>query len=180
MAIRKPQNAIRICISETDPRQVLLAKYLKSTGKITSQLMSAADAFYYSYALGVDRAISDAEVELELSESVLALSGQIHRILNFHRIDRGIILPNEFLAQCGLAWGSSPQSSMAISQQSTVTLPSVAKVNSPTPKPVKDRPVSELKADREEEDEIENSEIQISGMKVSQSVADFLNGSNGR
>ena len=48
MATRKPQDAIRVCIAETDPRQVLLARYLRETGRITSQLMGAADAFYYS------------------------------------------------------------------------------------------------------------------------------------
>jgi hypothetical protein len=98
MSKRPPRDFLMMNIAKADSRQVLLAKYLRDTGKIASQLMGAADAFYYSYALATDSSVSDAEVELAASESVLALSSQINRVLNFHRIDRQIILPNEFLA----------------------------------------------------------------------------------
>jgi hypothetical protein len=179
MATRR--DILKVNIIDTDPRQVLLAKYLRDTGKISSQLMGSADAFYYSYASAVDRSISDSAVELAVSESVLALSGQIHRVLNFHRIDRGIVLPNEFLAQCGLAFAASVP---AVSgQKSVVTLPSVAKVSSLAPEPVKHSPPAVLA----EECDVQidrNSEVQpsikIGGLNASQSVADFLNGTNGR
>lgn len=181
MGERPPRDFLMMNIAKTDPRQVLLAKYLRETGKIATQLMGSADAFYYSYALGIDRTITDGAVELAMSESVLALSNQIHRVLNFHRIDRGIVLPNEFLAQCGLAFATSVP---AVSQQkSVVTLPSVAKVSSLAPEPVKHSPPAVLA----EECDVQidrNSEVQpsikIGGMNASQSVADFLNGTNGR
>ena len=176
------RDILKVNIIDTDPRQVLLAKYLRDTGKITTQLMGSADAFYYSYALGIDRTITDGAVELAMSESVLALSGQIHRVLNFHRIDRGIVLPNEFLAQCGLAFASSAPAVMP-QQQSVVTLPSaIATVNSPAPESVKHSPIPVLAAeDEDDEDEVEQgSGIRIGGLNASQSVADFLNGTNGR
>jgi hypothetical protein len=188
MATTKTRDILKVNIIETNLRQVLLAQYLRDTGNISSQLMGAADAFYYSYASAVDRSVSDATVELAVSESVLALSGQIMRVLNFHRIDRGIVLPNEFLAQCGLVWGSSPSSPAVLPQQkSVVTLPSCAKVNSPIPEPVKHTLASALAEDYDDDDddEVEQSNevkvgIRIGGLNASQSVADFLNGTNGR
>jgi hypothetical protein len=175
------RDILKVNIIDTDLRQVLLAKYLRETGRITSQLMGSADAFYYSYASAADRSVSDTAVELAISESILALSNQIHRVLNFHRIDRGIVLPNEFLAQCGLAVVSSVP---AIPQQkSVITLPSVsATVNLPAPEPVKHISASVLAAEDEDEDnEVEQSNgIRIGGLNASQSVADFLNGTNSR
>jgi hypothetical protein len=185
MAVRKPQDVLRINVSQTDLQQSQLVKYLRDSGQITSRSMAAIEAYWYSYALAVDRGIPDATVELAVSESVLALSGQIHRVLNFHRIDRGIVLPNEFLAQCGLALGNFPSSPAVVpQQQSVVTLPSVAQqVNLPAPEPVKHSPASTLVAE-EEDDSDRNSEVQpsikIGGLNASQSVADFLNGTNGR
>ncbi len=186
MATRR--DILKVNIIDTDPRQVLLAKHLRDTGKISSQLMGSADAFYYSYALGIDRSISNSAVELAVSESVLALSGQIHRVLNFHRIDRGIVLPNQFLTQCGLVWGESslPSSAVIPQQKSVVTLPSTTEVNSPASEPVKHSPASVLtESYDDDDDEVEQSNevktsIKIGGLNASQSVADFLNGTNGR
>ncbi|NJR32274.1 MAG: hypothetical protein HC778_04775, partial [Chamaesiphon sp. CSU_1_12] len=107
----------------------------------------------------------------------------------FHRIDRGIVLPNEFLAQCGLVWGSSHSSPAVMPQQkSVVTLPSVtAQVNSPTSESVKHSWASALtEEDDDNDDEVEQSNdevkagIRIGGLNASQSVADFLNGTGGR
>ena len=182
MAVRKPQDVLRINVSQTDLQQSQLVKYLRDSGQITSRSMAAIEAYWYSYALAVDRGIPDATVELAVSESVLALSGQIHRVLNFHRIDRGIVLPNEFLAQCGLAFAISAPAVMP-QQQSVVTLPSaIATVNSPAPESVKHSPIPVLAAeDEDDEDEVEQgSGIRIGGLNASQSVADFLNGTNGR
>ena len=183
MSKRPPRDFLMMNIAKADPRQVLLAKYLRETGKIASQLMGAADAHFYSYALGIDRSNSNPAVELAMSESVLALSGQIHRVLNFHRIDRGIILPNEFLSRCGLALGSSP-SAVVSQERSVVTLPSaIPKVDLPVPEPVSSSPAS---AFVEHGNDVEGNEvkrgggIKIGGMNASQSVADFLNGTNGR
>jgi hypothetical protein len=188
MAVRKPQDVLRINVSQTDLQQSQLVKYLRDSGQITSRSMAAIEAYWYSYALAADRDIPDATVELAVSESVLALSSQIMRVLNFHRIDRGIVLPNEFLAQCGLVWGSSPSSPAVMPQQkSVVTLPSTVKVNSPIPEPVKHSLASALAEDYDDEDddEVEQSNevkvgIRIGGLNASQSVADFLNGTNGR
>jgi hypothetical protein len=186
MATRKPQDALRINVSQTDTRQSQLVKYLRDSGQITSLSMAAIEGYWYPYALATNRDIPDAEVELAVSESVLALSRQIMRVLNFHRIDRGIVLPNEFLSQCGIVWGSSP-SSLAVmpEQKSVVTLPPLpTKVNSPAPESVKSSPAATNSEDCDQEgDPLEvrqGSGIKVGGLNASQSVADFLNGTNGR
>ncbi len=175
MAVTKTRDILKVNIIETNSRQVLLAKYLRDTGIITSQLMGAADAFYYSYALAADPSVSDAEVELATSESVLALSGQINRVLNFHRIDRQIILPNEFLSQCGLVWGSSPSAQTVIPQpRAVVNLPSPPQVNVATPEPLQ-QAITSSSSDRKNDND-DGKELIVGGARVSQSVADFLNG----
>jgi hypothetical protein len=102
MTARKSQDVIKVTISETNPQEVLIAGYLRDSGKIKAQCMEAIEGYWYSYALSKQPGSSDAEVELAVAESVMMLSTQINRILNFHRIDRQIILPNEFLTRCGL------------------------------------------------------------------------------
>jgi hypothetical protein len=176
MPITKTRDILKVNIIETNSRQVLLAKYLRDTGIITSQLMGAADAFYYSYALAADPNVSDAEVELATSESVLALSGQINRVLNFQRIDRGIILPNEFLSRCGLALGSSLPA-VVPQERSVVTLPSISPVPPATTEPVKHSITTDLSAT---DDKDCREPMTIGSLKVSASVADFLNGTNGK
>jgi hypothetical protein len=176
MPITKTRDILKVNIIETNSRQVLLAKYLRDTGIITSQLMGAADAFYYSYALAADPNVSDAEVELATSESVLALSGQINRVLNFQRIDRGIILPNEFLSRCGLALGSSLPAVVS-QERSVVNLPSISPVQPATTEPVKHSITADLSAT---DDKDFREPMTIGSLKVSASVADFLNGTNGK
>jgi hypothetical protein len=102
MTARKSQDVIKVTISETNPQEVLIAGYLRDSGKIKAQCMEAIDGYWYSYALSKQPGSSDAEVELAVAESVMMLSTQINRILNFHRIDRQIVLPHEFLTRCGL------------------------------------------------------------------------------
>jgi hypothetical protein len=102
MTARKSQDVIKVTISETNPQEVLIAGYLRDSGKIKAQCMEAIEGYWYSYALSKQPGSSDAEVELAVAESVMMLSTQINRILNFHRIDRQIILPHEFLTRCGL------------------------------------------------------------------------------
>jgi hypothetical protein len=102
MTARKSQDVIKVTISETNPQEVLIAGYLRDSGKIKAQCMEAIEGYWYSYALSKQPGSSDAEVELAVAESVMMLSTQINRILNFHRIDRQIVLPPEFLTRCGL------------------------------------------------------------------------------
>jgi hypothetical protein len=102
MTARKSQDVIKVTISETNPQEVLIAGYLRDSGKIKAQCMEAIEGYWYSYALSKQPGSSDAEVELAVAESVMMLSTQINRILNFHRIDRQIVLPHEFLTRCGL------------------------------------------------------------------------------
>ena len=135
MGTRQTQDAIKVIIARTDPRQVLLAEYLRNTGKITSQLMASADAYLYSYAVAAKSGSSDAEVELAVVESVIALSSQINRILNFHRIDRQIILPNEVLIRCGLIPMSEPAILPAKSVVITPPLPTIPASPQPLNRP---------------------------------------------
>jgi hypothetical protein len=102
MTARKSQDVIKVTISETNPQEILITKYLRDSGKIKAQCMEAIEGYWYSYALSKQPGSTDAEVELAVAESVMTLSTQINRILNFHRIDRQIVLPPEFLTRCGL------------------------------------------------------------------------------
>jgi hypothetical protein len=180
MAITKTRDILKVNIIETNPDQVRLAQYLRGTKNISAQLMTAAEAFYYSYALAVDREISDAAVELAVSESVLLLSSQINRVLNFHRIDRGIVLPTEFLTQCGLVRGTLPSTpTVAPPERTVVTLPAVApKVAVAIPEPSKPSPAPELAEEIEEDRvaEVINGVTHVGGLKLSSAVSDFLNG----
>jgi hypothetical protein len=176
MATRPPRNEIRINVAETNHSEVLLAEYLRNSGRSKPQSMDAIYGYWYSYALGIDRTVSNAAVELATSESVLALSGQINRVLNFQRIDRGIILPNEFLSRCGLAFGSSPPA-VVTQERSVVTLPSISPVQPATAEPVKHSITADLSAATDKD---VREPMTIGSLKVSPSVADFLNGTNGK
>lgn len=120
MTARKSQDVIKVTISETNPQEVLIAGYLRDSGKIKAQCMEAIEGYWYSYALSKQPGSSDAEVELAVAESVMMLSTQINRILNFHRIDRQIVLPHEFLTRCGLLATFQPA---AAASSSTLPVP---------------------------------------------------------
>jgi hypothetical protein len=102
MTKKPPQNVIRINIIETDPQEVSIAKYLRNTGKIKSQLMESSSAYWYSIALAEDPDRSDEEVEIALSKSLSMLSAQMNHLLEYHRIKRKIHLPPESLMRLGL------------------------------------------------------------------------------
>jgi hypothetical protein len=183
MGTRQTQDAIKVIIARTDPRQVLLAEYLRSTGKITSQLMASVDAHLYSYAVAAKPGSSDAEVELAVVESVIALSSQINRILNFHRIDRQIILPNEVLTRCGLIPMSEPVMSPAKSLPLPTIPASPQPLNRPTASATAVREASALAEDgalRFDDDRSEAEDDRDrqthAGLKLSSSVASFLYG----
>jgi hypothetical protein len=180
MGTRQTQDAIKVIIARTDPRQVLLAEYLRNTGKITAQLMASADACLYSYAVAAKSGSSDAEVELAMAESVIALSSQINRILNFHRIDRQIILPNEVLTRCGLIPRSEP---VMFPEQSVVITPPLPTVPVASPQPLNHPTVSAIDDDRSEAENDsarrtlrERDRQTHAGLKLSSSVASFLYG----
>ncbi|NJR32267.1 MAG: hypothetical protein HC778_04725 [Chamaesiphon sp. CSU_1_12] len=88
MAARKSQDVLRINVSQTDRQQLQLVEYLRKSGQITSMSMEAIESYWYSYALAADPQASDIAVEMAAIESVIGLSSQINRILNFHRLDR--------------------------------------------------------------------------------------------
>jgi hypothetical protein len=121
MAARKPQDVLRINVSQTDRQQSQLVEYLRKSGQITSQSMEAIKSYWYSYALAADPQASDIAVEMAAIESVICLSSQINRILNFHRLDRQIILPNEVLIRCGLI----PRSEPAVPPAKSLPLPTI-------------------------------------------------------
>lgn len=177
MGTRQTQDAIKVIIARTDPRQVLLAEYLRNTGKITSQLMASADAYLYSYAVAAKSGSSDAEVELAVVESVIALSSQINRILNFHRIDRQIILPNEVLIRCGLI----PMSEPAILPAKSVVIAPPLPTIPASPQPLNCLTASAIDDDSaqrtlRERSKAEDDRQTHAGLKLSSSVASFLYG----
>jgi hypothetical protein len=168
MSKRPPRDFLMMNIAKTDARQVLIAKYLRDTGKIASQLMGAADAHFYSYALAAESDSSDAEVELAVIESVIALDSQINRIINFHRINRQINLPPEFLRRYGL---------MSMSQSATPASEGLASMPHQTDR-VAQVLVREVSCESEEEDDEDDEEQDWnqSGLNISPAVLTFLNG----
>jgi hypothetical protein len=66
MTARKSQDVIKVTISETNPQEVLIAGYLRDSGKIKAQCMEAIEGYWYSYALSKQPGSSDAEVEWQL------------------------------------------------------------------------------------------------------------------
>jgi hypothetical protein len=96
------QTAISINIIETDPVEVLLAKYLRSQGKIKSYLLDAAQAFWYPLAVSDNPLASNVDKELATIKSITALSAQIAYIIEHDRIKNGITYSTETLQRCGL------------------------------------------------------------------------------
>jgi hypothetical protein len=175
MAARKSQDVLRINVSQTDRQQFQLVEYLRKSGQITSQSMEAIKSYWYSYALAADPQASDIAVEMAAIESVIGLSSQINRILNFHRLDRQIILPNEVLIRCGLI----PRSEPAVSPAKSLPLPTTPA----SPQPLNRPTVSAIDDDRSEaEDDSarrtlrERDRQTHAGLKLSSSVASFLYG----
>jgi hypothetical protein len=176
MAARKSQDVLRINVSQTDRQQSQLVEYLRKSGQITSQSMEAIKSYWYSYALAADPQASDIAVEMAAIESVIGLSSQINRILNFHRLDRQIILPNEVLTRCGLI----PRSEPAVSSAKSLPLPTIPD----PPQPLTFSTISALDDDRSDEAEDDSARRMLrdrdrqthAGLKLSSSVASFLYG----
>jgi hypothetical protein len=116
-------------------------------------------------------------------ESVIGLSSQINRILNFHRLDRQIILPNEVLIRCGLI----PRSEPAVSLAKLLPLPTTPA----SPQPLTCSTISAIDDDSAQRTLRERSEAEDdsarrtlreqdrqthAGLKLSSSVASFLYG----
>jgi hypothetical protein len=176
MAARKPQDVLRINVSQTDRQQLQLVEYLRKSGQITSLSMEAIESYWYSYALAADPQASDVAVEMAAIESVIGLSSQINRILNFHRLDRQIILPNEVLTRCGLIPMSEPAVSPAkvVIAQPLPTIPEpLQPLNCPTTSAIDDDSARRTLRDRSEAED--NCQTHA-GLKLSSSVASFLYG----
>lgn len=174
MAARKSQDVLRINVSQTDRQQSQLVEYLRKSGQITSQSMEAIKSYWYSYALAADPQASDVAVEMAAIESVIGLSSQINRILNFHRLDRQIVLPNEVLIRCGLI----PRSELAVSPAQSLPLPTIPDpaqpLNCPTTAALDDDPKPEDDSARRTLRERDRQTH--AGLKLSSSVASFLYG----
>lgn len=169
MAARKSQDVLRINVSQTDRQQSQLVEYLRKSGQITSQSMEAIKSYWYSYALAADPQASDVAVEMAAIESVIGLSSQINRILNFHRLDRQIVLPNEVLIRCGLI----PRSELAVSPVKSVAIAPLPMI--PGSPPLLDCPPTSAIDDVGSVAPLENRQTHA-GLKLSSSVASFLYG----
>ena len=170
MATRPPRNEIRINVAETNHSEVLLAEYLRNSGRSKPQSMDAIYGYWYSYALAAEPGSSDAEVELAVIESVIALDSQINRIINFHRINRQINLPQEFLMRYGLL--SIPQPAAQASEEGLSTMPQ--KTNAL--KQVSTQEVCSQSDDRgdEEQEEDNDRSWNKSGVRFSPAVLNLL------
>lgn len=185
MAARKPQDVLRINVSQTDRQQLQLVEYLRKSGQITSMSMEAIESYWYSYALAADPQASDIAVEMAAIESVIGLSSQINRILNFHRLDRQIILPNEVLTRCGLIPMSEPAVSPVKSVVIAPPLPTIPASPQPLNCPTASATAEDgaLRFDDDsarrtlrERAEDEDDRQTHAGLKLSSSVASFLYG----
>jgi hypothetical protein len=93
---------ISINIVDTDPEEVLLAQYLRSTGKIKPTILDAAAAFWYPIAVSGSSETSIADKELAVIRAVTTLSSQISYIIEHSRIKDGISYSQETLQRCGV------------------------------------------------------------------------------
>ncbi len=166
MTKKPPQNVIRINIIETDPQEVSIAKYLRNTGKIKSQLMESISAYWYSIALAEDPDRSDEEVEIALSKSLSMLSAQMNHLIEYHRIKRKIHLPPESLMRLGLR--STSQSVM----QSQDRLPLETGAASPQMSSIADRSSTSNRTSRSKELRVEAPTLQMAIIDSSDSDSD--------
>ncbi len=96
------QRAISINIVQSDPREVMFAEYLRSTGGIKSHLLNAGYAHWYSIALAENGSSISTDVELALIDSLAKLSAQMTYLIEYHRIKHNIRLSPETLQRCGV------------------------------------------------------------------------------
>jgi hypothetical protein len=109
MAIRPPRESIGINISKSNCRHMLLARYLKDSGQISSRSMAAIEAYWYGLASIEDPDSSDEDVELAVLDSLQLLWAQMHRIVDYQRIKRRVNLPAQSLIRFGLIPTASGQ-----------------------------------------------------------------------
>ena len=135
------QRAISINIVQTDPREVLFAEFLRSTGGIKSHLLNAGYAHWYSVALAEYGRGITTEVELALIKSLTELSTQMTYLIEYHRIKHNIHLSPETLMRCGVVEQVSERSIGAKSVP-TVAPPVITKTEDLTTHSSDDDPVS--------------------------------------
>ncbi len=168
------RDFIQISISQLDPQQVRIAKYLRNTGKITSQLMEAVVAYWDSIAISEDPSSSDEDIELALLNSLNKLHCQMSYIVDYHRVKRKIQLPPETLMKLGLLpiQGKAVSSPVPVNYDSVESSLSIA--TSLSAKLIQQN--NDEDEDEDEDGDQKDEKIMLGGGNVSQSVADFLNG----
>jgi hypothetical protein len=86
VAVRKRQDTININVSQTNPKQVLISRYLRDSGNITAPCMQAINAYWYPIALAESSDSSEEEVELAFLVAERALLAQIEYLKDYQRI----------------------------------------------------------------------------------------------
>jgi hypothetical protein len=154
------RDVIQISISQSDPQQIRIAHYLRSTGRITSQLMEAVIAYWDSIALLEDSTSSDEDVEIALLESLNKLHSQMFRLVDYHRVKRKIQVPSETLTRLGLLpiQGYAVSSPMSV-QPSTSNSMSIVNCDS-----IESNPLAAsllVNSDREDDDDNWDNDVVI-------------------
>jgi hypothetical protein len=116
MTDKKLNPVFTVKFLDTDPDQIILADYLKSTNDAKGHVLTATKAHFYAIALSEDPNSSDEDIELAILESLQLLWGQMNYIVDYHRIKRKIQLSPQSLMRFGL--GTTAQGSVGNPPQS--------------------------------------------------------------
>jgi hypothetical protein len=102
MTDKKLNPVFTVKFLDTDPDEVILADYLKSTSDAKGKVLTAIKAHFYAVALSEDPNSSDEDIELAILDSLQSLWGQMNYIVDYHRIKRKIQIPPQSLMRFGL------------------------------------------------------------------------------
>jgi hypothetical protein len=134
MATRKHNDSLKFNIIGTDPGEVLMAKYLRASGKMKPQLTEAFIAYWHPIALANEEDSTDEDVEIALSKSLGMLAAQMTRLIEYQRVKRKIQLPIETLQRLGVA--SIPQAPVKFSFDSPASVNEPLRDRIPAPVPI--------------------------------------------
>jgi hypothetical protein len=102
LAMEQPLDFIEFEFDETNPREALVAKYIRETGKTSEELMDIVAAFHLPELLMQDPNATQQQIDDAVVFSVKHISDQIKFQLTYLKLKHGIELAPELLASMGL------------------------------------------------------------------------------
>lgn len=122
MTNKVSQNVVRLNFPQIDPDEILVAKYLKDSERLTSKSMKAIMSYWYSIALAEDPNSSEEEIRLALSESLIALNAQMMMLLEYHKITQQIEPSPNLIARLGITSGAISTQTPTASARSIIAI----------------------------------------------------------